>query len=465
MYIRLLTGKLVIIVLFIVFVIVFFYSSHNSLSYDEKTTHPALTDEIADFYNLSFSNKLLQEEKEWIVHGSINEDLPPRWINHFYDPIYKNGWTGDYAGVWSTSTIKSLSAILSTKDPVSSLNWLHNELLQIKYSNYGGNNTWENAIRQYTKGNKREAYQILGHILHLLEDATVPDHTRNDTHAHELEGATGDYGSPYEEYLKKYTRQTIKELDIANNFKKANLSPISKLSIEDYLISLAEYSNKYFFSKDTINNPKYQLPKIIRTDGNFGYGRDENGREFMLARVKRLVADNGDIIINYVIDIRDEFILDSYFSRLSRQAVLNGAGVIKLFHDEVGRVMQNPDLIPPEPQLSWWQAEMRSTYYGSVAVYNSAGSVLSTTAAAISYGAAVAYNSASFAVLTTVSTISSVANAATRAVLNAGSFFRSLIGGSTTNLIAGQFTTVVPVTTPEPSVAERSAVSAASPPG
>jgi len=55
-------------------------------AYDDKTTHPALTDEIVDFYNLSFPNKqLTPQQKEWIVEGSILEDTPPRWINHFYD--------------------------------------------------------------------------------------------------------------------------------------------------------------------------------------------------------------------------------------------------------------------------------------------------------------------------------------------------------------------------------------------
>ena len=46
-----------------------------------------------------------------------------------------------------------------------------------------------------------------GYILHLVEDATVPDHTRNDTHAHELEKVTGDYGSPYEEFSKQSKRK------------------------------------------------------------------------------------------------------------------------------------------------------------------------------------------------------------------------------------------------------------------
>ncbi|KKS56521.1 MAG: hypothetical protein UV22_C0029G0005, partial [Parcubacteria group bacterium GW2011_GWA2_42_35] len=66
--------------------------------YGDTTTHPGLTDEIVDFYNLSFDNKLTSEEKEWLIRGSVDEDTPPRWINHFYDPIYQQGWTGQYTG-------------------------------------------------------------------------------------------------------------------------------------------------------------------------------------------------------------------------------------------------------------------------------------------------------------------------------------------------------------------------------
>ena len=198
----------------IIFIVLFFnYSNNNSLAYDDKTTHPALTDEIADFYNLSFSNKqLTSQEKEWIVEGAILEDTPPRWINHFYDPIYQESWTGEKAGNIAPSTIVSwATAGLFTENPISAVEWVNNQSIQEKYSRYGGDRTWK-KVWNITLTATKEAYITLGYVLHLLEDQSVPDHTRNDTHAHELEKITGDYGSPYEEYLKKYTRQTIKKI-------------------------------------------------------------------------------------------------------------------------------------------------------------------------------------------------------------------------------------------------------------
>ena len=62
----------------ILFLALSFFFSQNTKSYDDKTTHPALTDEVVDFYNASFGNQLTPEEKELIVQGSIDEDLPPR---------------------------------------------------------------------------------------------------------------------------------------------------------------------------------------------------------------------------------------------------------------------------------------------------------------------------------------------------------------------------------------------------
>ena len=240
--------------------------------YGDKTTHPALTDEIVDFYNLFSDKKITDEEKEWIIQGVMDEDTPPRWINHFYDPVNKEGWEGENTGVWPKFWIQYFSdALLSSNKPDSSLSWLHNQQLQEEYAQYKGNHTWERAIYEYLNGNKKEAYYTLGFVLHLIEDATVPDHTRNDTHAHELRALTGDYGSPYEEFNKQYTRDNF---HIARELKQAGHRPNTEINlIDEFLVELAEYSNKYFFSKDTINSSKYEYPKIDEVKCNDGLDR------------------------------------------------------------------------------------------------------------------------------------------------------------------------------------------------
>lgn len=369
--------RLFLVAIIPVFVLgILFSFPQYSRSYDDKTTHPGLTDEMVDFYNFSSKVKLTGEEKEWIVLGSINEDTEPRWINHFYDPINNEGWKAENLGWVPPLALSVFSKTLLNvnTETVSSKNWVHNEALQVKYGNYWGNRTWENAIRQFVAGDKMFAYQTLGDVLHLLEDATVPDHTRNDTHVHEGTGFTTDGGSPYEDYAKDFTRAT---LHTADDLIKENKQPIILNSLDAYFDSLAKYSNGYFFSKDTINSKKYVNPKISREDDNYGYGRDEDGNEFPLTKISKNFNKKKFIFeITYTLKDDNNLVLPTYFSRLSREAVLNGAGVIKLFFDEVAKAEKDKSLIQKEPQTSWWQ-EMRSPLYGAIIpAYNSVAGLI-----------------------------------------------------------------------------------------
>ncbi|KKS11783.1 MAG: hypothetical protein UU66_C0008G0002 [Parcubacteria group bacterium GW2011_GWB1_41_5] len=318
--------------------------------YGDTTTHPGLTDEIVDFYNLSFDNKLTSEEKEWLIRGSVDEDTPPRWINHFYDPIYQQGWTGQYTGWLPEELMRVFSfTFLSTQKPVSSKNWANNQELQSKYKDYKGNRVWERAIYEYATGDKKEAFYSLGFILHLIEDLTVPDHTRNDTHAHDLQIVTGDYGSPYEEYTKRFTREN---LNTAQDLKKANKSPVVLNSLDEYFENLANYSNNYFFSKDTINDGKYAKPKIVKREAEFGYGRDKDGSIFPLVIIDNIKIGNYETAEIFSIKNHEDYypILDAYFSRLSREAVLNGAGIIDLFFKEAEAAKKNFELAKTPPK-------------------------------------------------------------------------------------------------------------------
>lgn len=314
------------------------------LAYDDDTTHPALTQEVIEFYNLSFPNQpITDEQREWIIQGSILEDTPPRWINHFYDPINKVGWTGEEAGKISAEAVRKASLFISTEKPLSAVEWVKNDLIQESYRSLGGNRSWQRGLDYYLDGDEKEFYITLGHILHILEDMGVPDHARNDTHAHDLESVTGDPGSPLEKYTTRWNRDSINGLAISQGLVANSVQAPTKGRIEDYLISLAEYSNRYFFSRDTINNPKYQFPKIVREDESFAYGVDENGVEFPLAKIKKKEVSKFTFEKSYILEQIDEKILDAYFIRLSRQIVLNGVGVIALFKKEAEDAVVNEE--------------------------------------------------------------------------------------------------------------------------
>ncbi|TSC60605.1 MAG: hypothetical protein LiPW15_483 [Parcubacteria group bacterium LiPW_15] len=297
-----------------------FLIAGRALAYNDRTTHPALTGEILDFVG-----GFTAEERGWIVEGSKLEDFAPRWINHFYDPINNTSWTGAKASGIPADTLRTMAAIGAT-DPLPATSWIKGCNTQSAYFANGGNRVWESALQAYSEGNLKEAYTTLGHILHIEEDLSVPDHTRDDTHAQNL---GGDDGSPYEQYASKYTPDTIKSLNIAGSLKSSGMSPAKFSSPEEYLVAMAVYSNKYFFSKDTINDPRYPEPKIIAENDTFVYGKDENGTNFPIASVSNFADNNENYFLRNVSPYSS--ILDSYFYRLSRQAVLNGAGLVTLF--------------------------------------------------------------------------------------------------------------------------------------
>src|SRR3989344_9179103 len=61
-------------------------------SYDDHTTHPALTQEIITFYNLAFPKRNIPDaDAAYIIQGSIDEDRDGRWTRHFYDPVHHRG--------------------------------------------------------------------------------------------------------------------------------------------------------------------------------------------------------------------------------------------------------------------------------------------------------------------------------------------------------------------------------------
>lgn len=316
----------------IVFFGIFLCSTISVFAYDDQTTHPALMSEMVEFYNLkNLDAKLSDSDKQFLIQGSREEDTTPRWVNHFYDPIRNEGWTGEHQGDTPALAVRAFTKVgVISRDPLSAINWATNDLAQYDYGQYGGDNSWKTGLQAYARGDRETAMKILGHILHLLEDMAVPDHTRNDSHA-PLKEVTGDEGSPYENYAARWNVDSIGNLKIAQTLNSVSVPFYN--SIGDYLTAMAQYSNNYFFSKDTTNDPKYENPKITSVDEKYAYGVDENGKNIEIGFVDKNIGLDGKINRKITLKELPEYdrIFDQYFSRLASKAVLNGAGVIELF--------------------------------------------------------------------------------------------------------------------------------------
>ena len=245
--------------------------------YNRQTTHPALTDEAVDFYNLNFPNDLLTEnDKKWLIQGAVDEDMGIRSLNHFYDPVYNRGWQG-YTSSKEWAYSSNLQRSFTESQVAGFAAMVSNDNLSPDDYSY------QRALYDYTAGNRKRAMLAMGHIMHLLEDASVPDHTRGDTHL-PFEGTE----SPYE---KAMARWNPGNLNIAGKIFADGTKSVSLSNLGNYFDKIAKYSNRYFFSEDTIESEHYHNPRIITTipfsvsgrNWFFAIGKDENDERFKLA--------------------------------------------------------------------------------------------------------------------------------------------------------------------------------------
>ena len=229
--------------------------------------------------------------QELIAQGGIEEDSPFwRCINHFHDPLIP--W--DEAGLETTPDIAldSESSILWAQKAKGEQSWRK-----------GGNYSWHDA-RDYfyraltgTDSYQRNhdlysAFLAIGHLMHLIQDSSCPEHVRDDSH--------GIDKSVYENLLSKYHNGTLKsENDLFQNWLQSgqtlyypftdSLTPASILNLDSLpynaripiarivdtdrytgdnpdvtlnpLIGLAEYTNANFLSQGTIFDGYYYPSK------------------------------------------------------------------------------------------------------------------------------------------------------------------------------------------------------------
>src|SRR3989338_3177144 len=340
-------------------------------AYSDETTHPGLTSETVKFFNLQYSNfKLGDAEKELLMKGSKEEDHGTRAMQHFYDPVYNRGIT--IAGIewkkskdWAQDTLAQASY---------SLNFISNPTERIFYGTVreffesDTDYSWDRAIYEYAWGDKERGLEALGHTIHLIQDSSVPDHTRNDPHPPALH-----YGSPFEQWTAQFGPENIDVVSQLQNKKPAIFS-----NLDEYFDSVANYSNNNFFSKDTIFDKKYDNPTILyeweETLNNgkkyvFGY-KNTNGEQFRVVRIKRDSETLRNRPVEYLIEDPDNLILSDYWNLLSQQAVLHGAGVIKLFFDEVEKeketkVLYNKNKSLLQKSLEKVKAVTSTVFFGS----------------------------------------------------------------------------------------------------
>lgn len=321
-----------------IFVFIIFHFPLITLAYSPYNTHQVLTEEIVNFYNLlTEGRKISPQELEWMKKGTADEDYPPRWLHHFYNPLTKKGWTGKRLGLLSPQqAFKILKDLgLMAFEPVSSLVWAQDHLRQAQESEIW---TFNVALANYGQGNYQKAFEALGHILHLLQDLTVPEHVRDD--AHPDIGLVGEFllkdfkdSSPYEKWAKDYTLSHYNEINLAKDLFAKGEKFYQINSLEEAFHNLALFVFQNFFSPQTIFDEEFSEPnkEIIQPRGEFLYNTILN------VKVAAISKEN-----NYVIDNN---VAEDIWRTVTPELLKYGAGLLDYFFKEAERTKQDSDIL------------------------------------------------------------------------------------------------------------------------
>jgi len=256
------------------------------------------------------AGQLLLSIEDWVGHGAREEDLPlKRVLNHFHNPL----------SPWRDA---GLSIVRSFGD--SSIIWS-----QRATQSPGGTWTWAAARRTFLDAltlptldarerRLAETFNALGHLTHLVQDASVPAHTRNDPHPSIPFFGTFIPLNPdwYEDWVeetrlsdpdafaalvalppKRPLRLVLYSSDPAAPVGIAGLIDTDQVSADGPAPSIfgpattgiAEFSNANFLSRDTIFGGGFSRPSI----GDLGPGFYEAERGAFRRYFPKVVAGTG----------------------------------------------------------------------------------------------------------------------------------------------------------------------------
>jgi hypothetical protein len=210
--------------------------------------------------------------RDLIRDGALNEDKGVRVRHHFHDPTLP----------WDRAGLRPPPLFVQAGQ--SSIIWGQNPSIFT-----GGGHSWQNARDSYfialTSSSRvvremwwSETLRNLGHQIHLAQDAAAPSHTRNDTHlwvdalgqiqqflfpifqhdefhvwADSTEGLAAINAAvsrPFDTSILNRTPNPLAPVPIARIIDSTDtIDPFPSAGTDR---GLAEYSNTYFFSDDTI---------------------------------------------------------------------------------------------------------------------------------------------------------------------------------------------------------------------
>ena len=330
-------------------------TARDASAYDPQYTHRWIAWQAIDHLVRLYPGKmdLLLRFADAVVDGVEHEDdifldgddepTTLRLMRHFYNPVTKAGLSMPAFGTFPNS-----------------YEWGGQANEQNVYG-------YDDALRYYQEGDLEAAFFALGHVVHLIQDATVPAHTHLDDHG-------PPYGDHYEEYCTSRMRSEhegdlpLPPLDAtvptftspeqawqitASASYWRNMIPGSLSPVEEEIASGAIV--EVFPDIEVSLTNHWTIPGIGQLDKAFW--EDHPGHYYFKkigrpGAVDRVAFDPYDPR-RFVYDERgDALLVENMAEDLIPLAVLHSAGTIKMFLDDIEELgpppgMEDP-LGPPE---------------------------------------------------------------------------------------------------------------------
>lgn len=304
----------------ILIALIFFYVAVPSVLFAYGVeTHKAISDSIIKTYEDKNGDTFTAYETQLIINGSAEEDNGTRPLQHFFDPLNDRG----------LSVLKTwLSSRIWAQDTEAQGNYCDWGICSKrigysdKYFSSPTDYSWDRAIYEYAHGDKNRALESLGHVLHLIQDASVPAHVRNDQHLNH-----NGFGDP-DAYEAFTTRLGIEDFSIPNNLQTKEFS-----GINDAFKKLATFTNANFITKDSLL--KYPSPNLdtMPIKANFVYDLNSN-RKVAWVKIKKDLFGKTVSKEFFDDDAEHNVSMDSW-GTLSKELFSTGVGVIDLFFRDV----------------------------------------------------------------------------------------------------------------------------------
>jgi hypothetical protein len=315
----------------------------------------------------------------WLGYGGYQEDRPGAWydyglgiptrsVNHYHNPLIKPWDSAGLNGNIIGTSVTGQSQILWAQNQNQSLggNWSWPDARRYFYIALTGRDSGGNIVASTQKEKERyfaDTFRALGQLMHLVHDASVPEHVRNDIHILPAYEATvnkirvlrEDLWNPW--ILNPITfDKSI--LNITSDHPNAPV-PISRIIDTDLyneynpgitktlvnsaqIIGIAEYTNANFLSSDTMFKAEFPHPMrevvTLWTD-------EVNSRQYLRKTVNGDAVDHlAAVSLLYVYRWRyfpqpDRWLLvgldprchEEYASKLIPRAVGYSAGLLNYF--------------------------------------------------------------------------------------------------------------------------------------